>query len=140
MSLANDIRGALVTALKAVSGIPAVADETVPYSPVTGTPFVEYQVIHSTNRISTMGSDHLYRHSGMMMITAVYPSDPRSYGIGAAEAMVDTIRAAFNPSTPLTQGTNSVRIMYAERLPHVVDADWIRIPIAVEWYLYTETP
>jgi len=136
MSISNDIRGALVTNLKAVSGIPAIADEGVPYVPVSGTPFVDYQVVHSSGRPNTMGSSHLIYHSGLFIVTLVYPAKG---GLGPAETMADTVKEAFNVATALTQNTNAVRIRFAERVRRQIESDWVRCPVSIGWYLYSQS-
>jgi len=136
MSLYNDIRGALVTKLAAVSGIPALADEGDTYSPVVGTPFVEYVNAPSQSRPVTMGGDHLKLHQGIFHVAVVYPTKS---GIGAAETMADAIKEAFPVDvSTITQNSITVRIRYAERLGAITQTDWVRIPIEIKWYLYTE--
>jgi hypothetical protein len=70
------------------------------------------------------------------MVTLVYPSGK---GTGTAEAMADLVKASFTADTTLTQGTNTVRLRYAERKSAIIDTDWIRVPVEIGWYLHTET-
>lgn len=135
MTLYTDIRGALVTQLQTVTGLPALAHEGVPYTPVVGTPFVSYAVVAASARPRTLGTNHLILHEGTFEVSVVYPSED---GIGAAEAMADAIKAKFTADTTVTQGANTVRFRYAERRQALTQTDWNRIPVSTSFYLFTE--
>jgi len=136
MSLYNDIRGALAAQLATVSGLPEIAPEAVPFRPTVGTAFVDYVLVPLSSRPSTMGTDHLILHEGTFEMGVVYPVND---GIGAAETMVDAIKAVFTADTVLTLNANKVRIRYSERRQALLDSTWMRIPVSVGWFLYTTT-
>ena len=133
-SLYQNIRGALQNRLAGVAGIPDIAYEGSVYTPLPKTPYVDCKFMPGSGRPATMGDGHLVKHQGTFEINAVYPS---GVGTGAAEAMADTIKAAFTASTILTLNSVTVRLSYAERGPVMPDATWIRLPISVGWYLYS---
>lgn len=133
MTLYVDIRGALQSRLAAVTGVPAIAYEGMPYTPVIGTPFINAQIVQSNGRPATMGDDHLLLHSGSFELGVTYPSGA---GTLAAETMADTIKADFRANDVLTQGSTKVRLRYAERYMADITPDWVRIPISIGWYLF----
>ena len=136
MSLYQDIRGALQTKLAAVSGVPQLVYEGFAYEPVIGTPFCVCQILPIYSRPATLGPAHLVWHRGTFELALVYPS---GRGTGTAEAMADTIKAAFTADVTATQNNVTVRFRHAERRPIIVDTPWIRVPVSIAWYLYTET-
>ena len=133
MSLFQDIRGALQNNLAGVSGIPAIAWEGVPYSPVVGTPFVEPVLFPTSSIPRTMGAAHLILHEGLFLVTLVYPAVG---GTGTMEAMADTVKAAYNVSTPLALNSREVRVRSSQRGGVEMDSDWMRLLVSIGWYTY----
>lgn len=135
-TLYQDIRGALQSQLATVTGIPALAYEGFPYKPVRGTPYCDCVLVPTSGRPYTLGTAHLIDHEGTFEVGVTYPS---GVGTGTAEAMADAIKAKFTAATTITQGTTIVRIRSSERRQALVDTDWIRIPVSVRWYLFSQT-
>lgn len=132
-SFDQNVRSALETRLATVAGLPAIAYEGVRYTPVPGTPFVEPTIVPISERPVTMGDGHLVLHEGIFMVVLVYPNGK---GSGAIEAMANAVKSKFKASD--TENVNSVivRFRYAERLPSVHQSDWIRVPVAIGFYLH----
>lgn len=133
-TLYQNIRGALQTRLASVTGIPTIAYEDRRYTPVPGTPFIEAILIPISGRPQTMGDDPLLLHEGTFQIACVYPAGK---GTGKAEAMADTIKGFFKVKDVLTLNGDSVRIRYSERVRALEEADWLRVPVSIGWYLYS---
>lgn len=134
-TLYQDIRAALQVRLGTVSGIPIIAYEAVPFTPVVGTPFVDCKLVPASSRPATMGDQHLVQHEGSFEITVNRPTEDQ--GTAVAEALADLIKSSFKASDVLTSNDNSVRIRYSERGPVLIDENWIRVPISVGWYLFS---
>lgn len=135
MTLYVDIRGALQSRLAATSGIPSIAYEGIEFTPVVGTPWCEAIFVPAGNGgPSTTGQ--LIRHEGSFEVSLVYPT---GNGTGLAEAMADAVKARFKVTDLAMVGSTTVRFRYAERRQALIDTDWIRIPISIGWYLYSDT-
>ena len=137
MTIYTDIRGALQNRLKSVTGISSseISRQGHPFVPTTGSRFFTCAVIPGSGRPATLGSAHLIWHIGTFEVNVVYPSGS---GTGQAESVADTIKSYFTADTVLTQGTTKVRIRYSERRPVIEDSVWVRVPVRIGWYLYSQ--
>lgn len=135
-SIYQNIRGALSVHLSAVAGIPAIAWEGVPYTPVVGTPFCTATLVPSGPELASLGSAPFYRHFGSFEVSLVYPS---GQGTGTIEAMADLIRTAFTIETILSQGAQTIRTNKSTRGTIIQEPDWLRLPISIGWYTYDTT-
>lgn len=135
-SLYQNIRGALQTHLANVSGVPTIAYEGVKFTPTVGTPYLGTSLVPTSARPGPIGVNSILRHQGLFLVDAVYPNGS---GTATAEAMADTIKAAFTTQTTLSLNGVDVRISYSERGQIQQEADWLRVPIAIGWYVYSQT-
>lgn len=133
-TLYQDIRGMLQSRLASVPGVPAIAYEGIPYTPVPGTPFCEPTFLPANGRPATMGDGHLVRHEGSFEVVLAYPTGS---GTGTGEAMADTIKSYFKASDVLTLNGNNLRFRYAERRPVIEQTDWYRVPVSIGWYTFS---
>lgn len=134
MTLYVDIQGALENALLDINGIPDLAPEGVSYTPVVGTPYMTAVIVPVSGKPDTMGDENFKLHEGLFMITLSYPN---GRGLGEVVAMADNIKNAFQVNDTFTQNSTIVRVRYAERRPHLLEPDWIRLPIEIFWYIFS---
>lgn len=138
-SVYQNIRGALQSALAAISGLPTIVYESQDYSPNPGTPFITAALVPGSGRPASMGPSHAVLHEGSFEINVVWPRkrDGVASGTGPAEAIADSIKAAFHVSNVFTLNDVTVRTRYAERIgAAMIEPDWLRLPIRVSWYSY----
>lgn len=136
----QDIRAALQAALATAAGenVELVYEgfypDGAPYRPRIDQPFIEVSLTYTEGRPRTIGDNPLVYHSGEMIANLVYPV---GRGTADLDTMASTVKRAFANDVPV--GDVLVRISYAERRGRMVpDGDWMRLPIFVGWYVYTD--
>ena len=121
------IRAALETRLNALSPSLATAWEGIPFTPVTGTPYQQVNLLTDTEN-PTLG-DGMYRVTGFMQVLLCYPPGT---GPKAASTRAELIRDWFSRGLGLSSGGINVRI---DRTPTIasaiIDADRYRLPVTV---------
>jgi len=60
----------------------------------------------------------------------------QNIGAGAAEVLVDAILTAFYPSTLITAGDKTIRILSSQRALGRNEQPWYAIPVTVSFYTY----
>jgi len=127
MSIVN-IRAALETRLNAISPSLATAWESVPYTPVTGTPFQQVNLLLNEAENPTLG-DGMYRVTGFLQVLLCYPPGT---GPKAASARAELIRNQFQRGLGLSSGGTDVLI---DRTPTIaqaiIDGDRYRLPVTI---------
>ena len=127
MSIVN-IRAALETRLNAISPSLATAWESVPYTPVTGTPFQQVNLLLNEAENPTLG-DGMYRVTGFLQVLLCYPPGT---GPKAASARAELIRNQFQRGLGLSSGGTDVLIDRTPTIaPAIIDGDRYRIPVTV---------
>lgn len=127
MSIVN-IRIALETRLNAMSPSLATAWEGVPYTPVTGTPYQQVNLLLSDTENPTLG-DGMYRVTGFMQVLLCYPPGT---GPKAAATRAELIRNQFQRGLGLSSGGIEVLIDRTPSIaPAIIDGDRYRLPVTV---------
>lgn len=135
MSLYTNIRGTLQSHLMTCPGIPQnFAWEGARTEVTVNVPYVSSVLVPAEDIMTTMGPSGLFRHSGSFEISLVYPSQGKTATI---EALGDAVREHFRTGTVLELNGFRLRISSAEREQLLIEADWIRLPISVGWFVYT---
>lgn len=138
-SIYNDIRAALETRLSNISGIPSIAYENVPFTPVVGTSYVQSKFVPTLRRSAVMGSPNpQQRYQGLYAVT---PHTPEKLGPSVADDLSNDIIESFEATTDIsfTNSSNEtiiVSIDYAERQQGFLDSPWYYVPINIGWYIY----
>ena len=127
MSIVN-IRAALETRLNAISPSLATAWESVPYTPVTGTPFQQVNLLLNEAENPTLG-DGMYRVTGFIQVLLCYPPGT---GPKAASARAELIRNQFQRGLGLSSGGTDVLIDRTPTIaPAIIDGDRYRLPVTI---------
>ena len=136
MSIFNDIRTALETAVSSVSGIPSAdnrAWENVDFKPTTGTTWVRSTLLPGEQRPAVRGPNPQIEYRGLFRIDIFAPKDE---GAGDADTLADNIRVQFPPGSDFTNNGKTVRIRWSERGVADVDPPWYRVPVTISWYIF----
>ena len=127
MSIVN-IRAALETRLNAISPSIATAWESVPYTPVTGTPYQQVNLVIADTQNPTLG-DGMYRIIGFLQVLLCYPPGT---GPKAASARAELIRNQFQRGLGLSSGGTDVLIDRTPTIaPAIIDGDRYRLPVTI---------
>lgn len=127
MSIVN-IRAALETRLNAITPSLATAWESVPYTPVTGTPFQQINLLLNETENPTLG-DGMYRVTGFLQVLLCYPPGT---GPKAASARAELIRNQFQRGLGLSSGGTDVLIDRTPTIaPAIIDGDRYRLPVTI---------
>ena len=127
MSIVN-IRTALESRLSAMTPALATAWEGVPYTPVTGTPYQQVNLLLSATENPTLG-DAMYRVTGFLQVLLCYPPGT---GPKAASARAELVRNQFQRGLGLSSGGTDVLIDRTPTIaPAIIDGDRYRIPVTI---------
>jgi hypothetical protein len=127
MSIVN-IRAALETRLNAMSPSLATAWEGVPYTPVTGTPYQQVNLLLAETENPTFG-DAMYRVTGFLQVLLCYPPGT---GPKAASARAELVRDQFRRGLGLSSGGTDVLIDKTPTIaPAIIDGDRYRVPVTI---------
>ena len=127
MSITN-IRAALETRLNAITPALATAWEGVPYSPVTGTPYQQVNLLFAETENPTLG-DSMYRLNGFMQVLLCYPAGT---GPKAASTRAELVLNQFRRGLGLSSGGTDVLIDRTPTIaPAIIDGDRYRLPVTV---------
>ena len=122
------IRAALETRLNAMSPSLATAWEGVPYTPITGTPYQQVNLLLADTVNPTLG-DKMYRVVGFMQVLLCYPPGT---GPKAASQRAELIRNQFSRGLGLSSGGIEVLIDRTPTIaPAIIDADRYRLPVTI---------
>jgi hypothetical protein len=106
-TLYSDIRAALTAQLKTMPGLPDVAWENMPYTPVVGTPYLTPVILWAEGSQAELGVTGSNWERGIYQIACNYPPNQ---GSGALNAMLGKIRERFKRGTRLTYNGLTVTI------------------------------
>lgn len=121
------IRAALETRLNAMSPSLATAWEGIPYTPVTGIPYQQVNLLTDTDN-PTLG-DGMYRVTGFMQVLLCYPPGT---GPKAASTRAELVRDWFSRGLGLSSTGINVLIDRTPTIaPAIIDGDRYRIPVTV---------
>lgn len=127
MSIVN-IRTALESRLNTMSPALATAWESVPFTPVTGTPYQQVNLLVNEAQNPTIGGS-MYRQIGIFQITLCYPPGT---GAKAAASRAELVRDHFPRGLGLSSGGINVLIDRTPSIaPAMIDGDRYRIPVSV---------
>ena len=127
----STVRKLLETQLNSVSGDIDTAFENVRFSPVHGTPYQAVALLPGATQNPSYGDD-FKREVGIFQVSVMYPLNA---GPAAAQARVETIRAAFKRGLALTDGLVRVLINASPyQSPGRPGAGWFSIAVSVPYY------
>ena len=134
MTALNHIRVALENHLSTTSpALPAIAYPNVPYTRVTGTPYLRVEFIPVTRRPVVIGPTPEQRISGLFYVTVYTPEDR---GANAGMALADQLLARFNGSDSIVTANVMVRLEYSEAKMPLHDPPFFAIPVEIGWFAY----
>jgi hypothetical protein len=132
-NIQREIRSILETQLAAVIDLPQVAYENVPYSPTTGTSYIEVNFVPTSRRPAVRGLNPQQRYEGIFIINCYAPEGK---GPAAAETIAENVMTAFEATTSLTTNNITVSIDYSEVRQGYLDSPWFVVPVSIGWYAY----
>ena len=132
-NIQKDIRSALETQLSQVVDLPQVAYQNVPFSPTTGTSYIEVNYLPTSRRPAVRGLNPTQRYEGVFAINCYAPEGK---GPAEAETIAENVANAFEATTSLTINNVTVSIDYSEIQQGYSDSPWFVVPINIGWYAY----
>jgi hypothetical protein len=137
-SIYRDIRAALETKLKAVSGLPSISYENSSYDRKNGTSYVETSFLPTLRRPAVRGLSPQQRYQGVFRVVCYAPEGT---GPGAADELADKVLNAFEATTDASYLNSSgeniiVSIDYAEREGGGLDTPFYYVPVNIGFYIY----
>lgn len=134
----SSVRSYLRSQLLTITGLPAVAYEGRPYTPVVGTSWIREQLFPIDAPIETWGSDGYVRESFHYRLTLFSPIGGR---LTDHENMLDTIRALFHPGGEIrdAQSRYSGTVVEARRGMNITEPDWISATVTIDGYIHRAT-
>ena len=132
-NIQREIRSILETQLAAVNDVPQIAYENVPYSPTTGTSYIEVNFVPTSRRPAVRGLNPQQRYEGIFIINCYAPEGK---GPAAAETIAENVMTAFEATTSLTTNNITVSIDYSEVRQGYLYSPWFVVPVSIGWYAY----
>lgn len=131
------IRQALETKLNtwAAAQTPSipVAWENVPFTPPS-TRYIRSNILPAPTTSGTLARTHV-RYSGILQVTLVMPNNS---GPSAADALIDSLRTAFDPALLITQGAIKIYVIEpASPSPPLQEQDRFIIPVSIQYECHT---
>ena len=126
------IRSAFVTKLQTYVGLPSVAWENVPFTPTSGTTYLQPALLPGEPLQSELGATGQNRHMGIYQISIFAPTGT---GILALNTLRDGLCDHFKRGTVLTYGAISLTIQKAFPGPTMQETDWVHVPISIRYEL-----
>lgn len=124
------IKTALEAKLNALTPSLATAWEGVPFTPVTGTPYQQVNLLPSDTVNPSIGDGH-YREMGIFQVTLCYPSN---VGTKTALQRADLLCSHFKRGTTLNNSGITVLIRKTPaKAQCIIDGDRIRLAISIYW-------
>lgn len=126
-----DIRQALENAVNSISNPIAIAWENVPFTPVSGVPYMQVYLMRGQPENPEMG--HGFREVGVLQCNLFYPIT--TTGTALAETKAEQIRAKFPRGASFTKNDTIVTIRYTAEIGRGDRIDgYYMIPIKVFWH------
>lgn len=132
-NIQKEIRAALETQLSQVVSLPEVAYQNVPYTPTTGTSYIEVTYLPTSRRPAVRGLNPQQRYEGVFAINCYAPE---GNGPAVAETIAENVANAFEATTSITLNNVTVSIEYSETQLGFLDSPWFVVPINIGWYAY----
>ena len=133
-NITKEIRAILETQLAQVTQIPSIAYQNVPFTPTTGSSYVEVNYVPTSRKPAVRGLQPQQRYEG---IFAVNCYAPEGKGPAVAETIAENVCSSFEATNSLTDQNNlTVRIDYAEIQQGMLDSPWFMVPVIITWYAY----
>lgn len=130
----TDIRAALTAQLNTMTGVPAVAWENSPYTPVVGIPYLKPTILWAESFQAELGVSGANNESGIYQITVNYPLNQ---GMAPINSMVGKLRSWFKRGTILTYNGLYVTIRKVSLGPLNTGDAWISQPVSISFYTRT---
>lgn len=124
---------AVNTALKALPGVPTLAEENVSFKPKLLTAWMRTTLLPSEPVQVTIGYDRTLRHNGLMQVDMFFPANT-----GSSPASVETVINWFNNKDNrfMTQDGERIIIESAWRGTASTNTDWYRVPVYLRYMTY----
>ena len=124
----SSIRAAFVTKLQTFTGLPSVAWENVPFTPVTGITYIQPFLLPGEPFQAEIGTNGANRHSGVYQISIFAPTGG---GMAATNTLAGSLCDHFKRGTSLTYGGVTVTVQKAYPSPAMQETDRVHIPVTV---------
>jgi hypothetical protein len=125
------IKAALESKLNELTPALATAWEGVRFTPVTGTPYQQVNLLPTYTSNPSIGDGH-YREHGIFQVTLCYPS--ANVGTKTATQRADLLCTHFKRGTTLTNSGITLTIHKTpSKAQCTIDGDRIRLPVSIYW-------
>lgn len=126
----SNIRAAFVTRLQTFPSMPSVAWENVPFTPVSGVPYIAPFLLPGEPSQSELGTAGANSHTGVYQISVFYPSGG---GVAALNTLVSSLCDHFKRGTTISYGGVTVTCQKAYPSPAQQETDRQRVDITIRW-------
>lgn len=103
--------------------------EGVPYTPIQGRPYVRSQMTRDAMPMS-IGPEAPYQWNGAYVLTLAFPTGE---GLGPIYDAAQSLRNHFYRGLSLPCGSAQLIVMRTTAQPSYPAADWINLPVVIEW-------
>lgn len=131
----SNIRSAFAEHLLTYPQVPAIAWENVTFNPVAGQPYLKPTLLPGEPQQAEIGTDGINMHPGIYQISIFYPSGG---GVYSVNQLRDGLINHFKRGTVLTYSGDSVRVVKSYPGPMLQEADYIQIPITIQFRAYAQ--
>jgi len=135
MSSLNKIRADIEAHLNALTGLPQVAFDNVPYEQQLGTTYLRTKFTPTSTRPIVRGPNPQQRYQGFFSILIC---TPENLGSGSAYALADSICSHFQVHDALGAVAPFVNIEYVDVASGFNDAPFFCLPVTVGWFAHAQ--
>lgn len=125
------IRSSFVARLNAMSGLPSVAWENVPFTPTIGTPYIKPFLLPGEPFQCEIGTEGANRHPGVYQISVFAPAGK---SVSQIDTLVSSLCTHFKRGTKLSYYAGcTITILKAYPSPMMTETDWVHVPITIQY-------
>lgn len=131
----TDIRGALVSRLKTLPGLPSgVVWDNVPFTPTLGSAYYRVALLPAEPSQAALGDDGANEQTGIFQVSLCFPAGT---GTKALQGAIDALCSHFKRGTQLVYNTQEVRVTKTWAGNLMQETDWVVIPVSIRYYAQT---
>lgn len=130
----DKIRAALETHLDdSPFTLPDLAWENVKYTPTTDQEFIKVQVLPTSRRPSSKGTNRKSRVQGIMNLMCHFPEGT---GSGQTSSLINNLVSRFDSTVDISHDGIVLSLEYVEVQSSYINSPWYVTPVTVAWYIY----
>ena len=131
----NNIESAISVKLASTPDLPDIAWPNAKFTPITGTPYLRFNILFSEPAQNTLGETGRNMLRGFAQIDCVFPA---LGGTQDSRATVGLIADAFKRGTDLVYNGQTVTITGVYPSGRTIESDWMTTPITINFFSIVE--